>query len=171
MALVALGMLCASCGGGDDSDDVAAGPRTNAPATTSETPGTTATTPSTGGVSAQRDTTARRGATGKESRETEAGDRPISPSTNNERANAGKPKSGKRVRRDIYKAGRETCFIFGIDQIRSEYQLVQRSPEDVARFYANLFEKANPELIAPYYQGCLRGLRERAQRDRRVDER
>jgi hypothetical protein len=170
-ALVALGLLCASCGGGDNSDDIAAGPGTSAPATTSETPRTTATTPDTGGVSAPRDTTSRRGATGKESRETERGDRPISPSASDERAKAGKPKTGKRVRRDVYKAGRQTCFIFGIEQIRHEYELVQRSPEDVARYYANLFEKANPELIAPYYQGCLRGLRERAQRDRQVEER
>jgi hypothetical protein len=71
----------------------------------------------------------------------------------------------------VYKAGKQACFIFGIDQIRQEYELVQRSPEAVARFYANLFEKANPELIAPYYQGCLRGLSQRAARDRRVSER
>jgi len=75
------------------------------------------------------------------------------------------------VTRDVYKAGRETCFIFGIDQIRREYELVQRSPEAVARFYANLFEKAHPELVAPYFQGCLRGLRQRQQRDRQANQR
>jgi hypothetical protein len=140
VALAALGILCVSCGGGEDSGDP---------------PGAGATAPT---------------RTGETARGEPASPRPVAPATG-ERERTGGRKSSRRVRRDTYKAGRQTCFIFGIDQIRRKYELVQRSPEPVARFHANLFEKANPELIAPYYQGCLRGLRERAQRDRRLSER
>jgi hypothetical protein len=172
MALMALGALCASCGGNeDDSSDqpLSAGPGT--PARTAVVPREDPSAPSTGGATAPRGATEPSGSEGPRSDTEDPGDESVSPAPPSEPQQPAKRKSRKRVTRDVYKAGKQTCFIFGIDQIRHEYELVQRTPEAVARFYANLFEKANPELVAPYYQGCLRGLKQRAERDRRVNQR
>ena len=46
----------------------------------------------------------------------------------------------------------------------------QNMVDYVKDYLGPMFEKANPELIAPYYQGCLRGLRQRAARDRQGNE-
>ena len=171
MALVALGLLCASCGSGDGSDDQSVSAATG---TTTRTTDTTRKEPA-GAEHRWRSGAARHhheGRIGEQpGRAARSRARPVSPAAGDSPQRTGKRKSRKRVSRDVYKAGKQTCFIFGIDQIRHEYDLVQSSPEAVARFYANLFEKANPELVAPYYQGCLQGLKQRARRDRRADQR
>ena len=167
-ALVALSVLCASCGGGDDSGDTTAATRPPAPA--AETPRDEPGAPSTGGAAAPRGTTSPSTNGGARPADDDSAAQPLSPAAGDAPRRSGKRRS-KRVTRDVYKAGKETCFIFGIDQIRREYALAQRSPEAVARFYAGLFEKGNPDLVAPYYQGCLKGLRQRAERDRQVNQR
>ncbi len=171
MALVALGLLCASCGSGDSSDDQTVSAATSKTTRTNDLPGKEPAAPSTGGAAAPRGTTSDSGSGSSKDKGSDRASRPVSPATGDTPERTGKRKSRKRVSRDVYKAGKQTCFIFGVDQIRHEYDLVQSSPEDVARFYANLFEKANPDLVAPYYQGCLRGLKQRAQRDRQAAQR
>jgi hypothetical protein len=74
-------------------------------------------------------------------------------------------KTPEQLAKDLYEAGKGTCYIFGVDQIVREYSLTTSKPEDVARYYAALFEKQHPELVAPYYQGCLAGLKKRARSD------
>jgi hypothetical protein len=168
MALVALGLLCASCGGNDDSGDQPESAATTPPPSKTTSPSKKSRAPSTGGATAPRGGNSGNGSRGGGSATSR--DEPVLPATGDTPDRTVKRRSNKRISRDVYSAGKKTCFIFGIDQIRHEYNLVQRSPEAVARFYANLFEKANPELVAPYYQGCLRGLNQRARRDARAEQ-
>jgi hypothetical protein len=171
MALVALGILCGSCGGDDDPDDQPVSAGTSAPTKTGEAPRSAPAAPDTGGAAAPRGTTSSDGTQSGAYGNVRRGGESVSPAAGDKPRRTGRRKTPKRLTREVYKAGRQTCFIFGIEQIRSEYELAQRSPEAVARFYANLFEKGNPELVAPYYQGCLRGLRQRAARDEQANDR
>jgi hypothetical protein len=181
-AFVALAIFVGACGGGSDdksSNDQPTVAGTSAPVQddqgqTGKQGATVQSGGSTAPASGDKGSGSSKKATpsDKSSKKDTADTNPVSPQpTDTNTKKSAKKKSKEQVNRDLYKAGKQTCYIFGLEQIRKEYELTSHSPEAVARFYANLYEKANPVLIGPYYQGCLRGLTQRQARDKRLAQR
>jgi hypothetical protein len=68
----------------------------------------------------------------------------------------------RKLQADLYNQGVTLCFSYGPERLAHDYQFPTTDPQEVARRFANLYEKANPTLALPYQQGCLAGFRKRA---------
>jgi hypothetical protein len=174
--LTALALALASCGGDDTPEDSSPAAGATSPSEQPEKPQTESEQGSPDRSASQKAKNGDGGSSVEEAKRAADAERAAAPGQGDSGGGAGKPKADppkspeeliaalspaerRRLHKDLYEQGKNSCYDYGPGNLKKAYNLLGSDPATIARQYARAYEAATPSLILPFQQGCLAGFR------------